>query len=624
MILKKRWMRIAAWTIAVLAVVVGAVTLVANSSYVKDRLIGLATDALSKELHTEVQIDDIGLNLVLQRASIYGITLKDQQQRDLFQAEKLSASLRLPTLLLGRLELKKCQAEGINLLLVKPEDGPANYQFLIDATQKKKGEAPKVEGGKKKAFKLSLRDATMRQLHVSYNGEDYSMEEAVYSHRFGKHSLTVRHLKGGMKKKTRKYKTDWHLDTGLLTATFKDDGPKHIDIKGLKLQSDNHRPRRNTGRKHRGAFDWGHMDLQADLDFDILQAAKDSVSIRLDQCAVKDTVAGFDLKVSGNIAVIGKEMDLTDVVVQQIDTRIDIAKAHFVLPSKADSTTATHMTYTADSVTARVMLKDIAQPFAPVLRNFSIPLNLRVSVSGTDQGMVFRGAYIDTDDRKLTISATGVLRNLQQARDLTLHFDVYNMVAKPGIKDKLINQFTVKKYMMNQVYALGVVNYHGSFDILWKKELFRGLLNTEMGDVDFNFELNEKTKYLTGSASTDSLKLGKLFQLERLGNIDCTANFCIDYSKIRTAAMRREKGGKLPIGSVQADIRKVQYRMITIRNIMADIQSDGALAQGDVTLKGSLTDLVLNFSFTNTTEMHKMKVKPRLKFPKIFGKKSDE
>lgn len=52
---------------------------------------------------------------------------------------------------------------------------------------------------------------------------------------------------------------------------------------------------------------------------------------------------------------------------------------------------------------------------------------------------------------------------------------------------------------------------------------------------------------------------------------------------------------------------------------MADIKSDGAEAHGDVTFKGSLTDLMLEFMFTNTDEMHKMKVKPHLKFRKMVN-----
>ena len=230
--------------------------------------------------------------------------------------------------------------------------------------------------------------------------------------------------------------------------------------------------------------------------------------------------------------------------------------------------------------------------------------------------MNFRSIHINTDDNKLIINATGNLRDLTDGRKLNLHFFVHDMVAKPGIKDKIINQFTVKKYMMYQLYALGVIKYHGDFDILWKKQKFRGVLNTEKGDIDFNFEVDGANKYLTGNVSTDSLKLGELFQLKRLGDIDCSASFCVDISKERTKEMRKEKEGKLPIGNVKADVKKVQYRNITLKNIVADIQSDGALASGDITMKGNLTDLMLQFTFTNTNEMQKMKVKPKLKFRK--------
>ena len=166
--------------------------------------------------------------------------------------------------------------------------------------------------------------------------------------------------------------------------------------------------------------------------------------------------------------------------------------------------------------------------------------------------------------------------------------------------------------------------YAGSFDILWKKQQFRGLLNTEKGDVNFNFELDGNTKYLTGKVSTDSLNLGELFQLKKISDIDCAASFKIDISKSRTAIMRKKKGGKLPIGHVEADIRKVGYRTIHMKNIVANIESDGAVADGDVTLKGSLTNLVVQFSFTNTDEMHKMKIKPKLNFKRDKDKKKDK
>ena len=107
--------------------------------------------------------------------------------------------------------------------------------------------------------------------------------------------------------------------------------------------------------------------------------------------------------------------------------------------------------------------------------------------------------------------------------------------------------------------------------------------------------------------------------MKKLGNIDCSATFKIDYSKQRTAAMRKEKGGKLPIGEVKADVRSVAYRDIVLKNLHVSIESDGALADGDITLKGNMTDLMLEFSFTNTAEMQKVKVKPRLKYRHLVG-----
>ena len=476
----------------------------------------------------------------------------------------------------GHVALKECRLSGIDLLIVKPENGPANYQFLLDST--KNGPKNKKNKQKNNVFQLDLQYAQIKQLHVKYNDKDYYLDQAAYF--------------------------DWRDN-------------RHVDIKGLNFKTDNHKPRRNQNRPHRGAFDEGHMALMADMGLDILRVDKDTLSARLTKCCIKDTIAGIDLNdVRADILYSDKHIRLSDVVVQQTTTRIDIPKADIMLPDKEKQP---HLYYRADSITARIMLKDIAKPFAPALKRFSIPLNLRVSVDGSGHEMSFRGIHVNTDDQLLVINATGIMRNLTKARDLTLHFDVHDMVARPGIKDKIINQFTVKKYMLYQIYAMGVVRYHGSFDILWRKEQFRGLMKTEKGDVDFEFELDESTKYLTGKANTAALHLGDLFKMKKLGNIDCSATFKIDYSKQRTAEMRQEKGGKLPIGEVKADVRSVAYRDIVLKNLHVSIESDGALADGDITLKGHMTDLMLEFSFTNTAEMQKVKVKPRLKYRHLVG-----
>ena len=600
--------------------IVLALAAVAKSSYVEDKLIGLATEALSKELLADVKIKHAGIDLLAQHISISGITLKDMEQRDMVKIKEIWVNLKLRSLLHGQLTLRSVRIDDVDLLIVKPEDGPANYQFLIDKPKKKSQHKKEKKGS---ALKVDLNGAIMNNIHIKYNHEPYNINQIVYHHLYGKHTLTVHHLIAAWNQYKRKGITHWNIDSGLLTVNISDDGKeKSIDIKGMNLRSDNQRPRRNTGKPHHGAFDDGHFDVIADLSADILYTGKDSITARLTRGCVKDTIGGIDLTdLKSDIAIIGKKVHLTNAVVQQGTTRLDIPEAEIMLPDKKKGK---GLSYNADTIYGRAILKDISKPFAPVLNKFIIPLNLRLGLNGTDKGMNFRGIHINTDDDKLVINATGNLRNFSPARELTLHFFVHDLVAKPGIKDKIVNQFTVKKYMMYQLYALGVIKYHGEFDILWKKEKFRGLLNTEKGDIDFDFEIDGVDKYLTGNVSTDSLKLGELFMLKRLKDIDCSASFRIDISKERTAEMRKEVGGKLPIGNVKADIRKVGYRNIFLKNIVADIQSDGALANGSVTMKGSLTDLMLEFSFTNTDEMHKMKVKPRLLFRNYYKDDKDD
>ena len=569
-----RWLRLTLTAfVAVVVCLLLVLTIGVNTSFVQGKIISLATEALSKELQTEVQIKDIDVNIFGQRVSVYGVRMQDQNRRELLQVKEIWTNFRLLPLLKGRVELKEVKISGVDMLLSKPEDGPANYQFLLDRN-KKKGKKKK---SKPSIFSLDLRHAMVSGVNVRYNDQDYLLEKAVYSF--------------------------WREQ-------------RHVDIKGLHFKTDNHKLRKNTYKPHRGYFDVGHLDLVADLGLDISRIGKDTLAGVISKCNVTDTVTGFYFNsLRAGIVYSNKQIHLSDVSFNQVSTRFDIPEADIILPDKKLDR---KLHYTADSIYVRTFLKDIARPFAPVLRNFSIPLNVRVGLDGTPQSIVLRGIHVNTDDNLLMINSTGVLRNLK-GRDFKLHFEVHDMVARPGIKDKIILQFPGKKHMLYQLYALGVVKYHGSFDILWRKQQFRGLLNTEKGNIDFEFQLDGNTKYLSGRASTDSLELGDLFKLKKIHDVAASATFNVDISKPRTAEIRKKKGGKLPIGEVTADISRIGYKNIHLKNIYADIESDGAVAEGTVTMKGSLTDLMLEFYFTDTEAMHQMKVKPRLKFRSLVN-----
>jgi hypothetical protein len=109
-----------------------------------------------------------------------------------------------------------------------------------------------------------------------------------------------------------------------------------------------------------------------------------------------------------------------------------------------------------------------------------------------------------------------------------------------------------------------------------------------------------------------------VINLKKLGAIVASADFNIDISKQRKKEMRKETGGKLPIGSFNATVDDAVYMGVHVRHLKATFNSDGAVATGEVHQTGKIRDIYFSYSFTNTDEMHKMKItKPGIKFHKV-------
>ena len=109
--------------VAIAAIILLA-TIICNSGYVQNRLISMATDALEKELNTEVQIEGIGINLLGQHVTAYGVSLKDQQQRDLVRVKEIFGDFRLLPLLSGRIRKRRSNPK------TKSSNSPCNMLRL--------------------------------------------------------------------------------------------------------------------------------------------------------------------------------------------------------------------------------------------------------------------------------------------------------------------------------------------------------------------------------------------------------------------------------------------------------------------------------------------------------------
>lgn len=557
-----------------------------NTKFVQNKLLRKSTDLLTERLHTAVRITSVDVDFLTYDIRLNGLEIEDLQQKKMLQIEHLATNVELLPLLKRQVKISSIEIVGLNANIYKlSPDSAANYQFVIDAFKKQKNDSIaqadsvtlKQTNKEKTELEFDIKKVTLERIHVEYKDrKDYlvSFQKLDYN-----------------KKRQRHF----------------------FDIGNLHFVNDNHQPRKNTGKVSRGAFDVGHLDVKANMKLSVCLLSKDSVIASIDHLDATDSITGIQLEKLRLSLHANKQMaHLSEIEIKTGETNLFIDEADIHLPNKSKETP---LTYSASTIHGQVMLKDIAKPFAPVLSKFSIPLLLNVGLTGDDQSMEFNNIRVSTYDKRFLLSANGRLTNLKDKHKMAIRFNVSDMKARKGIKEHIINQFSIKKFMMQQLHTLGDITYRGNIAILWKREEFQGLLSTAVGHLNFKFALDESNKYVIGQAHTNDILLGQVFDLKDIGAITANADFRFDISKQRTAKMRKQKGGKLPIGEVTASIAECSYKKLKVRNLLVDIKSDGAIAEGNITVKGFRTDLLCAFSFTSTDSIKsKLKIKPSIRF----------
>ena len=609
-----------------LLLVVAAILL--NTQAVQDKLLGIATEKLEEKLQTKVKIDEASINVFNQDVNLKGLEIEDLQHRKMLALDKLSLDIDVMKLLANTLVISKAEIEGVRARLYKPEDGPANYQFIIDAfksdkPKKKQDEDKQKEGKKKEPFTLDIKYAKLAAVDLQYNDNKVTLGEVEYDNGWFGAKGKLKSLQGQWEMKTKK---------GPQTASFRigkidykeDDGKHDLEIGGLQFKTDNHKPRKNTNKPKRGWFDVGHLDVIADMNLVIDYLAKDTLHAVMKSFVAKDTLTGFNVKdFHFTVGATKQNAHLRDIVLQHENTVLNFDSAYVVLPSKKEGR---KFFFQTSLIHGKTLLKDISRPFAKVLQNFKMPLELSVLFSGNDSTLFFRDIEVHTPDKRLTIEAVGGIDHLKKKEDLDIHFNVKKLSAKGTVKEEIINQFAVKKLMMNQLSSLGDITFKGTVHIPYRREEFKGVLGTAAGSLNFDFTHNDDTHFITGNALTRSFRLGKVLKMPEIGDVGLKASFSVDIDKKRTAQVRKKYGGgKLPIGVVKATVFECSYKKIKVRDLLVDIKSNGAQVDGNISQTNKGLDWACDFSFTDIDKMSNIKVKPKVKIKvKDLFKKSDD
>jgi hypothetical protein len=592
-------------------------TIILNTQSVQDDLAKYATEQLELKLGTRVKIDHAGVNVFTQKVVLDGLEVEDLQHRKMLELGRLLVDVDLLKLIANELEVEEVLLDGVKAKLYKPLDGPANYQFVIDAfkkdPKKKKEKKEKKDSTGKSPMSLAIKLVALKNIELTYNDTNHvSLESAKYEDGwFKKPGGVLKNLQGqwGLKKKK-----------GPVTATFaigsiKYEGQKtihHLFIDQVHFTTNNHKPRKNADKPKRGFFDVDHLDVNARMELTLDYISEDSLHAVMNHMEAKDSVTGFNFKkIHFDAGIMKDRLHLKHIMIQQETTTLKFDSASVVLPSKK---LGRKFSFQTSRIKGRTQLRDISRPFAPVLKNFTMPLELDVLFSGTDTTLFFKDIHVYTPDKKLQIAAEGRILHLKEKEKLDVGFHVKEMKAQRGIPVQVINQFSVKKLMMNQLDALGTLYYTGDFSVLYKKEAFDGQLRTDVGNLAFRFAIDEKTKYVNGYVHSRRIQLGKALKMPKVNDVGAEANFIVDIHKARTAMIRKKNGGgKLPIGEVNATVFEAGYNGFRLKNMKVNFASNGVVAEGEVSHSQKAMDWDCTFTFTDVDKMSDLKVKPKVK-----------
>lgn len=376
---------------------------------------------------------------------------------------------------------------------------------------------------------------------------------------------------------------------------------KELNLNNIHVRWDvTHKARKNIGRPMRGAFDANHLDAYLNLKASITQPAKDKYEIDLKRLSAKDVSSGFIVDDICAQTVVSKDrVEVSKVLIKMLNSKVEMGDFVVNLKEKRLEN--------AFKLSANVLLKDLAEPFAPALSNFTTPLQLTTKVSGPLLCLNVDDINIQTPDRRLTLTARGILDGLFNGKEaLHLQFHDIDMHATDAIKEQIVMHFARKMRlkMLRQMRAVGDIRYQGSLEVLYKREKFKGTLSTIFGQVKTQFTIDGTTQYMKGYAETKHLEMGKLMNIPKLGPVNCHVNFDVNISSKKKRPATPLPGGRLPIGNVSACVYNARYNNINIaREIHIKAQSDGSTALGKLWLPDVSEDLSASFRYVQTDKV---------------------
>lgn len=641
---------------------VGSLLMALSTDWGQEILYEYTFRTLQTTLNTRLAVKEVKADVLRGRIMLHGFELDDRAGVRMLKVDSVGTQLGLNKIFDREITIRGLYMKGASMYMYKNRpDSAANYQFVLDALKSKSAENKRKKAKEKKKkepfFRISadmaklliqrtnfkmdilsaprrgkdtldanhidirnlsfslegniqkeyLSDVVLKDFHVAEknSGAVFTLHKASYhTHRQENVDISFEGLRFRYQDKRVKMNA---LNILQHNGHFDLTKPLTLKVDSIFFQNDNHKPRKNFNKPNRGWFDPGHLNAVASLEATVNYLSKDSLYAHITHVEAVDRASGLDLRNFSAFVTRNKEkITLTNIFIGMHRTRIRI--------NKVDMKGTTIEDFPMEG---KVYLQDIAKPFAPILSNFTTPLDLKLVVGGDIDRYLFKKIRITTPDQRLLITGEGDLCDVTKKRDLTLHFWDLFLEASDGIKEQIVNHFSkkVRLKMQREMKALGNVRYKGKVGIYFRRQDVSGTLFTRYGDVDFAFTLDGNTRHMSGTMNTDSLNLGAIMNVKNLHIARMNAVYDFDITSKRKAKMLGiKRKGRLPIGKLNATLGAGKYGSFHVKNLKASLVSDGAVAEGHINLPQSLLDIDVDFSYTQTDTEQGLRVHPKFQF----------
>ena len=561
-----------------LAAALAVVAYLLTTPKVQQLVLERATQALSDKFGTAVKVKHAEVSLT--GVSLYGIAMNDHQDTTLLAVDTLRADIDMWRLLKEQdAHITEVSVRGLDLNAYKLyPDTVANYQFALDSLKSKRkteAERPKQDDG---WLKARLKRLLKERIHVDFN-----------------------------------------LDEVQLTRTH------------LHYRLDNGKPKKNVGKPHRGEFDAGHLDLECMLK------ATARVSIKQKTGEGTLLLTGVDEREAGiHVDTLTCRFHAKKGGVQLDDMLLRLHRTYLKIPHATLSGLGGDFHFTTSTIKGQCWLPEIARPFAPVLKKFTLPLNLSVRLEGSfpkkdstqvivRDTMLFRDINISSPDKRLVLKAQGGMYDVRRKHDMHLAFRIKSLTARRGVKEQIIKYFNGKPKMLAQLKKTGDLYFTGRLSLPYKQEHIAGTARFSAGTMTLDVTIDNTPRRIYGTATTKGLDLSKVFKAEELGPVAGTACFSFDYSSKRKARQLGLRPTKLPKGKVWVELDQASYHVTQSLGVLgkmgatlhadgvtATITSDGFRCEGDVLLPKDLYDVTCHLWYDTSEDKPKLHFKPKL------------